>query len=121
MDEIECPKCGRLALRNQDNRSGDVDVHCKCGWAGEIIEEDEKRPAEYTKDVYGFVAQKFELVNGEYVCISQEFVAGDEVDRETEDGEAFDMDAIEEEEVYQVMNMVQPESTTKKMRKKKQG
>jgi hypothetical protein len=34
-DEIECPRCGAIADREQDNRSGEVNVHCpRCNWDG---------------------------------------------------------------------------------------
>ncbi|MEI8136397.1 MAG: hypothetical protein WCH21_03625 [Bacteroidota bacterium] len=48
----------------------------------------------------GFVIQKFDTESGK--CISQEFVAGDEVSYETESGKHLDDD------LYQPYDMVNP-------------
>jgi hypothetical protein len=108
VDWFECPKCGGSASRDQDNRTGDIHFSCKCGWKGEVVEEDEKRPARYTKNIAGFVAQTFELVNGEYVCKTQEFIAGENEAIEDEYGEPINTDEFEEEEIAFPMNMEQP-------------
>lgn len=109
IDWFDCPKCGGSASRDQDNRTSEVHVSCRCGWKGEEVGEGDVRPAQYVKTVVGFVDQTFELVNGKYVCTSQEFTAGDEVSRQEENGNPVDMDGWEEDEVYQNMYMVQPD------------
>jgi len=52
------------------------------------------------KITVGFVIQKFDTESGK--CISQEFVAGDEVSYETESGKHLDDD------LYQPYDMVNP-------------
>lgn len=59
----------------------------------------------YNKITPGFVCQKYDSETGR--CVSQEFIAGDDVVRETVDGNPI-MD-IEKNEVYFPMNMIQPE------------
>jgi hypothetical protein len=60
----------------------------------------------YNKITPGFVIQSFEKRDKKFICAEQEFMAGDQVDREDEQGEALDVDV--REEVYQPFNMVQP-------------
>lgn len=54
------------------------------------------------KITVGFVIQEYDTETGEFV--SQEFVAGDQVDWEDEDG-----NAVPEEDAYLSFEMVQPE------------
>jgi hypothetical protein len=56
----------------------------------------------YRKITTGFVIQEF---SDDGKPISQEFIAGDEVDYENEDGEAIDMP---ENDTYLPFEMVQP-------------
>ena len=60
----------------------------------------------YNKITPGFVAQVFERQNGKYGCEEQSFSAGDQVDRENEQGESVAVDVRKEQ--YQPFNMVQP-------------
>jgi hypothetical protein len=57
----------------------------------------------YNKITIGFVIQAF---NNDGECISQEFIAGDQVDYE--DTEGWPLDNIPEKEQYQPFDMVQP-------------
>lgn len=57
------------------------------------------------KITVGFVIQKFDTESGK--CVSQEFVAGDEVSYETESGEHLDDDDFLD--LYQAYDMVDPE------------
>ena len=107
MDEFDCPKCGRIATREQDNKTCEVHVSCRCGWSGEEVTH--RIPNEYRKIVNGFVAQNYEFINGQYVCVSQEFIAGDEVTRENDIGEELDENDWDEEEIYFSFNMEQPD------------
>jgi hypothetical protein len=54
----------------------------------------------------GYVIQTYNTETGK--CESQEFVAGDECEYETEDGEHFDIDDSETELEYQPYEMIQP-------------
>ena len=54
----------------------------------------------------GYVVQKYNTETGK--CESQEFVAGDECEYETEDGDNFDVDDSETELEYQPYEMIQP-------------
>ena len=54
----------------------------------------------------GYVIQTYNTETGK--CQSQEFVAGDECEYETEDGDNFDVDNSETELEYQPYNMEQP-------------
>jgi hypothetical protein len=58
----------------------------------------------HKKITVGFVIQNYD---GDK-CVSQEFVAGDQVDYEDESGETIDIDTTNEQ--YQPFDMVQPES-----------
>jgi hypothetical protein len=60
----------------------------------------------YNKITPGFVTQAFEKRDEKFICVEQEFKAGDPVDRENEQGEAVDVDV--RDEVYQPFHMVQP-------------
>ena len=60
----------------------------------------------YNKITPGFVTQAFEKKNDKYVCVEQSFTAGDQVDRENEQGEPVAVDARKEQ--YQPFDMVQP-------------
>jgi len=55
----------------------------------------------------GFVIQKFDTETGEY--LSQEFIAGDQVDYENEVGEPTDQSLMPTPEPYLPFNMVQPQ------------
>jgi len=62
---------------------------------------------EYNKITYGFVTQRFQLVNGKWKCVEQTFTAGDTVEYETVDGEPFDpIEALDEDEQYCPFDMV---------------
>jgi len=58
------------------------------------------------KITHGYVIQAYNTDTGK--CESQEFVAGDECEYETADGDSFDIDASETELEYQPYNMEQP-------------
>lgn len=60
-------------------------------------------PAEKRKITTGFVIQMY---TDDGICTSQEFVAGDEVDWEDDDGEPCDSP---DGHIYQSFDMVQPE------------
>jgi hypothetical protein len=63
----------------------------------------------YTKTVVGFVTQHFEKKGEKFICTSQDFIAGDQINHEDESGEEIeDMDLIEE--VYFPFEMVQPDN-----------
>ena len=62
----------------------------------------------FSKITVGFVTQNYEEVDGKFVCVSQSFTAGDQVDYENEDGEPFDIDEFDGEEQYQSLDMVTP-------------
>lgn len=61
---------------------------------------------QYNKITTGWVIQRFERQGEEFVCVEQEFTAGDIVDREDKDGEPVDVDVREEQ--YQSFDMIQP-------------
>ncbi len=63
----------------------------------------------YKKVTVGFVVQDYILVNGKHICVSQDFVAGDQVDYESEEGETIQVDTTKEQ--YQCFDMVQPTIT----------
>jgi len=67
----------------------------------------------HKKITTGFVIQTYEKINGQYVCIDQQFVAGDQVDYEDSDGghlvDGFDIDS--DQEVYQPFDMKDPSMT----------
>ena len=64
---------------------------------------------EHNKITVGYVIQKFiTLPNGTQVCQSQEFIAGDQVDYETLNGEPIEVDTTKE--AYCPFDMKQPES-----------
>lgn len=56
----------------------------------------------HKKITTGFVVQTYD---GDK-CVSQEFIAGDQVDYEDENGETIDVDTTNEQ--YQPFDMVQP-------------
>ena len=58
------------------------------------------------KITHGYVSQTYDTETGR--CVSQDFIAGDECEYETEDGENFDVDNSETELEYQPYNMEQP-------------
>lgn len=59
----------------------------------------------YNKITIGFVSQRFDSETGK--CISQEFIAGDDVQYEDEEGEP--LGDLSNEETYFPFNMEQPE------------
>jgi len=72
---------------------------------------------EFNKITTGFVIQKYKtLDNGTYVCIGQEFVASDQVDYETIDGEHTTINP--NNEVYCSFGMVQPKEVIDDVEKK---
>ncbi len=62
----------------------------------------------YNKITVGWVTQKYVTLNGKRICVGQEFFAGDQVDRETLDGETIFIDTDKEQ--YQPFDMKQPKS-----------
>lgn len=65
----------------------------------------------YSKITTGFVTQQYLLNrNKKYVCFEQYFTAGDQVNRENEDGDPVEVDTSKE--VYQSYDMEQPRSMT---------
>ncbi len=60
----------------------------------------------YNKITPGFVTQAFEKKNDKFVCVEQSFTAGDQVDRENDNGEPVAVDIREEQ--YQPFDMAQP-------------
>ncbi len=60
----------------------------------------------HKKITTGFVIQDFDEKDGKFVCVSQEFIAGDQVDYETEDGTPIEIDTKKEE--YQPFHMTKP-------------
>jgi hypothetical protein len=66
-----------------------------------------KRPMDYIKFTYGFVAQRFEEKDGKFVCIEQNFSAGDQVSREDINGDPIEISNTDE--IYFPFEMVQPE------------
>jgi hypothetical protein len=106
IDYFECPKCGAdTAFRDQDNRTGDVVFGCpKCDWKGEPCER--KVLKEYDKFITGYVAQHYVKKGRKYVCVSQNFIAGEDISREDESGDPVSTD--DSKEVYFPMTMEQP-------------
>jgi len=111
IDYFDCPKCGAdTAFRDQDNRTGEVVYGCpKCDWNGEPVEK--RVLKQYFKFVSGYVAQSFVKQGKKYVCVSQNFIAGEDVSRENESGDPASID--DSKEVYFPMNMEQPKSKSK--------
>ncbi|HDY87048.1 MAG TPA: hypothetical protein ENH82_02905 [bacterium] len=60
----------------------------------------------FKKITVGFVIQEYEQKDGKYICAHQEFIAGDQVDREDGYGEPIEIDTSKE--VYQSFGMKQP-------------
>ena len=60
----------------------------------------------FKKITTGFVIQDFEQKDDKFICVNQEFIAGEQVDRENEHGEAVKVDTSKE--VYQSFDMKQP-------------
>jgi len=65
----------------------------------------------YNKITVGFVTQKYITVSGKHICISQEFIAGDQVDRENSEGQPVKINTTKEE--YQCFDMKQPSTIGK--------
>ena len=61
----------------------------------------------HKKITVGFVVQTYSTKDGTHVCTGQEFVAGDQVDYEDENGEPIEVDVTKEN--YQPFNMEQPD------------
>jgi len=51
---------------------------------------------EFKKVTVGFVVQNYATLNGKYICVGQEFVAGEQVDYENENGEPVEIDTAKE-------------------------
>ena len=60
----------------------------------------------YNKITTGFVVQKYVNMNGKCICIGQEFVASDQVEREDDNGDTMFVDTTKEQ--YQPFDMKQP-------------
>ena len=69
-----------------------------------------RKITKYRKITVGFVIQEFAQQDDKFVCIKQTFIAGDQVSREDEDGYPVQIDVSEE--VYQELNMEQPNSNS---------
>ena len=68
-----------------------------------------KMVKEFNKVTTGFVTQKFKLIKGKYICVSQIFTASDSVDFEdTEFGENIINPTLEMQNAYQNYEMIQP-------------
>jgi predicted RNA-binding Zn-ribbon protein involved in translation (DUF1610 family) len=106
IDYFECPKCGcESAYREQDNRTCEISYGCpKCSWRGEPVEK--KTLKQYCKFTTGYVAQSFVKQGKKYVCVSQNFIAGEDISREDESGDPVSIDP--EKEVYFPYDMKQP-------------
>jgi len=62
----------------------------------------------YKKVTVGYVIQDYIILeDNSIVCEKQEFIAGDQIDYEDEDGQFLDVDTTKE--VYYQFDMVQPE------------
>jgi hypothetical protein len=98
IDYFECPKCGcSSAYREQDNRTCEISYGCpKCDWHGEPTEQ--KHLKQYCKFIAGYVAQNFVKQGKKYVCVSQNFIASDDVSREDESGAPISIDSKKEVE-----------------------
>lgn len=107
IDYFECPKCGAdTAFREQDNRTCEIVYGCpKCDWQGEPCER--KVLKEYDKFTTGYVAQHFVKKGKRFTCVSQNFIASDDVCREDESGDSVSID--DTNEVYFPYNMKQPQ------------
>ena len=63
----------------------------------------------HNKITAGFVIQSFVTLNGKHICTGQEFIAGDKVDYETNDGDdSFIIDIDIDKEVYCPFEMKTP-------------
>lgn len=107
IEYFKCPQCGcESAFRDQDNRTGEIVYGCpNCTWQGEPVEQ-EKPLTTYYKFVSGYVAQCFVKKGKKYVCVSQNFMAEDEITREDEAGDGIIIDT--KQEVYFPYEMKQP-------------
>ncbi|MCK4887734.1 MAG: hypothetical protein KAS96_10120 [Planctomycetes bacterium] len=63
-------------------------------------------PQAYSKITLGFIIQSYKQIDGKYHCVGQQFEAGDQVDREIENGEKITIDVSKE--VYFPFHMKQP-------------
>jgi hypothetical protein len=104
---FKCPNCGcESAYREQDNRTCEISYGCpNCSWRGEPVEQ-EKVLTTYYKFVTGYVAQQFVKKGNKFICVSQNFVAENEVTRENEAGDGIIIDTSQE--VYFPFDMKQP-------------
>jgi len=66
----------------------------------------------YNKITTGFVVQNYITLGSNHICIGQEFVAGDEVDREDEYGSSIDHKIDTTKENYQSFDMVNPNNAS---------
>ncbi len=62
----------------------------------------------YNKIISGFVSQHFVKKGDKFTCEFQDFITGDEVDREDKYGSSIDCKINSRDEEYQQFNMVQP-------------
>jgi len=60
---------------------------------------------EHSKITVGFVVQKFVTIGEKHICVSQNFVAGDQIDYKDENGEPITIDTTKEQ--YQPFDMKQ--------------
>lgn len=64
----------------------------------------------YKKITVGFVTQEFTQQDDKFVCVEQSFTAGDQTDREDDNGNPVHID--DSEEVYEPFDMKQPKGET---------
>ena len=102
IDYFDCPQCGGNAFREQDNTTCEITCGCSgCDWKGEPVDNEIQA---YSKITVGFVTQQYMLnKEGKYICIEQYFTAGEQVDRENEEGEPVKIDVSQE--VYQELEI----------------
>ncbi len=65
---------------------------------------------EYQKVTVGFVVQSFEMIDGKFVCTSQDFIAGDDVNYEDDFGDKLSPEKlaiVQKDEAYQPFDMKQ--------------
>ncbi len=66
----------------------------------------------HNKITIGYVIQNYVTVGGKHICIGQSFIAGDQVDYETLNGEPITIDTNKEQ--YQPFDMENPPATVGK-------
>ena len=72
------------------------------------MSKEEKEITEYKKIVDGFVIQEYVKKNNKFICTDQDFIAGDTVDREDDDGNEISHKVDTGIEVYENIELIQP-------------